>query len=171
MTSVLSAKMGYFNYFGGLAAAFAGAYAKDWIKFLIVKKKGNQLLAKKTKLKTKIYQASGWFEKRPFFYLCTYRLLYGFSTIILLLSGLRQVSYARFALASAVSVGLWIAVIGGLGYFCAALMLEQLNWLGNHKLLFIGLLTTIGLVYWLLRRRPHEQYCFTEAATWNEESV
>ena len=47
LTAVISSKMGYFGYFGAMIAAFFGAYIKDWIKFLIAKKKGRQLLEKK----------------------------------------------------------------------------------------------------------------------------
>lgn len=165
LTSIISAKMGEFNFFVGMFAAFLGAYTKDMIKFTIVKKKGRNLVEKKPKLKNKLDNASGWFEKRPFLYLSIYRLMYGFGTVILMLSGLKDISFRRFALHSAISVGLWILVIGGLGYFCAELMLEKLNLLSEYKYELIGALAVIGLAYWFFVKRPKDKYCYTEKET------
>ena len=83
LTSVLSAQMGHFNFYGGLVAAFFGAFFRDSIQFLIIKKQGKKLLEKKEKLQKKINKASGWFDKNPFLYLTLYRLMYGFSTCLL----------------------------------------------------------------------------------------
>lgn len=160
LTSILSAKMGYFNFFGGMVAAFFGAFTKDMIKFTIVKKKGRQLIEKKPKLKSKLDGASGWFDKRPFLFLSIYRLMYGFSTVILMLSGLKDVSYTRFAIHSAISVGLWIVILSSFGYFCAELMLGNLNFVSEHKLEVMGVLAAIGLSYWYFVKRPREKYCY-----------
>lgn len=160
LTSVISAKLGYFNYFGGLIAAFWGAFIKDSLKFLIVKKQGTKLLAKKPDLQSKIDNASSWFDKRPFFYLSFYRLMYGFSTVILMMSGLKNISYTRFAIHSAISIALWVTILGGLGFFCADVMLDNLNFISDHKLEVIGVLAVIGLAYWFFVKRPHDNYCY-----------
>ncbi len=160
LTSVLSSKLGYFNYFGGLTAAFMGAFLKDSIKFMLVKKYGSKLLKHKPKLQAKLDSTSMWFEKRPFFYMTFYRLMYGFGTPILMLSGLKAIPYARFAFHSAIAVLIWIALIGGFGYFCAEIMVENLNFLKDNAVEVIGILSVIGLLYWLIIKRPHEKYCF-----------
>ena len=160
LTSVISAKLGYFNYFGGLIAAFWGAFIKDSLKFIIVKKQGTKLLAKKPDLQSKIDNASSWFDKRPFFYLSFYRLMYGFSTVILMMSGLKNISYTRFAIHSAISIALWVTILGGFGFFCADVMLDNLNFISDHKLEVIGVLAVIGLAYWFFVKRPHDNYCY-----------
>lgn len=160
LTSVMSAKLGYFNYFGGLVAAFFGAFLKDSLKFLMVKKYGSQLLNKKPKLKSKLGKASGWYEKRPFFYMTFYKILYGFGTPILMLSGLKDISYLRFAMHSAIGVALWVMIIGGIGYFCAEIMIKNISFLSSHSLEIIGGLILIGLLYWFFVKRPRDKYCF-----------
>lgn len=160
LTAVLSAKMGYVNYFGAMVAAFLGAYIRDWTVFVLVKKQGKKLLAKKPKLQAKLDKASTWFEKRPLFFLSFYRLMYGFSTAILMLSGLKGVSYIRFGIHSAISTFLWVAIFGGLGFFCADLMLENLHFLSDHKLEVIAVLLVLGLAYWFFVKRPKDKYCF-----------
>ncbi len=162
LTSVVSAKFGYFNFFGGLMAAFFGAFLRDSLQFLMVKKQGKKLLEKKPKLQAKLDSASAWFNKNPFFYLTIYRLMYGFSTIIILLSGLKKdISYSRFAFHSAIGIAIWIAIIGGLGYFCANIMIEQLNFVSDHSLEVIGVLSLIGLAYWFFVKRPKDKHGFT----------
>ena len=162
LTSVISAKLGHFNFFGGLIAAFGGAFLKDTLKFLIVRKQGKKLLDKKPKLQLKIDNASEWFNKNPLLYLIGYRLMYGFSTVIIMMSGLKEnISYAKFALYSAIGIGLWISLVGGLGYFCASVMIENLSFMSDHSFEVIGILSIIGLAYWFFVKRPHALHCFT----------
>ena len=135
LTSVISSQLGYFSFIGGLIAVFGGAFLRDTLLFLLVKKQGTKLLSKKPKLQTQVNDASAWFDKNPFLYLSVYRFMYGFSTIIILLSGLKeQISYAKFAFHSAIAVGLWVVVLGGLGYLCAEVMIENLNFVSEHSL-------------------------------------
>jgi membrane protein DedA with SNARE-associated domain len=162
LTSVISSKLGYFNFFGGLTAAFLGAFLRDTLQFLLVKKQGKKLLAKKPKLQSKLDNASGWFNKSPFIYLTVYRFMYGFSTVIIMLSGLKDdISYPRFALHSAIGIGLWIGIIGGFGYFCADAMIEKLNFISEYSLQVIGVLALTGLAYWFFIKRPKDKHCFT----------
>lgn len=161
LTSVLSAKMGLFNYYWGLVAAFLGAYTKDWLKFLIAKKQGNKLLEKKPKLKEKIDKSSVWFDKRPYVIMSIYRLMYGMGTVILLMAGLKDMSYLRFGIHSAISIGIWVIVVGGFGYFCAEYMLAGINNLSSYKWYIIGSMVVIGLLVWFFKHRPHDKYCLT----------
>lgn len=89
-----------------------------------------------------------------------YRVMYGFGTPILMLSGLKDIPYGRFAIHSAIGVLIWVALIGGLGYFCAEIMVENLNFLKEHAFEVIGVLAVTGLLYWFFVKRPHEKYCF-----------
>lgn len=161
LTSVLSAKMGLFNYYWGLVAAFFGAYTQAWFKFLIAKKQGVKLINKKPKLKEKLDNASVWFDKRPFFILSIYKFLYGMTTVIVLLSGLRDISYIRFGVHTAIAIALWVTVIGGIGYFYAEAMMENMNTLSEYKWYVIGTLVSLGLSVWFFKRRPFDKECLT----------
>lgn len=159
LTSVLSAKMGLFNYYWGLVAAFFGAYTQAWFKFLIAKKQGVKLLKKKPALKEKLDKASVWFDKRPFAILSVYKFMYGMATIILLMAGLRNMSYLRFGIHIGIAIALWVTVIGGIGYFCAEAMMENINTLSENKWYIIGALVIIGLLVWFYKHRPHNDHC------------
>lgn len=158
LTSILSSRLGYFSFFGGLAAAFTGAFLKDSIKFLVVKKQGRKLLDKKPSLQAKVDRSSGWFEKRPAVFMILYRLMFGFSTLLILLIALQKdISYKRFALFSAVAIGLWIVVWGTFGYYCASVILQNLEVVKGNALYVIGGLIGLGLLYWLFVKRPRER--------------
>lgn len=162
LTAIISAKLGYFNFFGGLAAAFLGAYTRDFILFFLVKKKGKNMVNKKPKLKAKIDSASEWFEKKPMFYLSIYRLTYSFNSVIIILAGLKNISFARFAIHSFISVSIWVGLIGSLGYFFADFMVEKLTFLSDNKFVIIAVLATLGLAYWFFFKRPHDKECYVE---------
>ena len=98
LTSILSAKMGLFNFYWGLVAAFLGANTKEWIKFLIVKKQGVKLLENKPKLQEKLDKASVWFDKYPYVILSFYKFFYGMTTVVIMMAGLRNISYLRFGI-------------------------------------------------------------------------
>jgi len=159
LTSVLSAKMGFFNYYWGLVAAFLGAYTKDWIKFIIVKKQGVKLINKKPSLKEKLDKSSIWFDKRPFVILSIYRFMYGMTTAIILMAGLRNISYLRFGIHSAIAIALWVAVLGGVGYFCAEAMMNNISAISDYKWYIIGSLIFIGILVWYFKQRPVDKFC------------
>ena len=160
LASVMSAKLGFFNYYGGLVAAFLGAFVRDSIQFLLVNKYGNKLLDGKPKLKSKLDSTSVWFEKSPTLYMTFYRLMYGFGTPIIFLSALKGVSYKKFALHSGFGILIWVILIGGFGYFCAEFMIEKLNFLSDHTLEVVGVMVAIGLSYWFFVKRPKDKHCF-----------
>ena len=54
LTSILMWKIEQLNFFGCLTAAFAGAYTRDWVIFLIARNKGKKLLDNRPKLKSKL---------------------------------------------------------------------------------------------------------------------
>jgi len=159
LTSVLGAKIGYYNYWVAMALGFLGAWTADWFKYLVARKKGQSLLAKKPKLQEKFDRASIWFDKKPYTILTIYKMLYGTTTLILIMAGLKNISYARFAIHSGISVGIWTALLGGVGYFCAEAMIRNLEFVSAHKLETLGVLSTIALLYWLIVKRPYLKYC------------
>jgi len=169
LTSVVSAKLGYFNFVGGLVAAFLGAFVRDSFQFLLVKKQGVKLLNKRPKLQEKLDSASGWFNKKPLLFLTVNRLMYGFSSVIIMLSGLKEnISYPKFILHSTIGIILWIGFYGGVGYFCAEMMIKHLSFMSEHSLEVVSVLSVIGLVYWFFVKRPRDKHYFIPI---NEEST
>ncbi len=159
LTSVIGARLGYFNIYPAMVLAFLGAWTADWFKFIVGKTKGQVLLQKKPSLQAKIDKATIWFEKAPYLVLSFYKLFFGLTTIILLVSGIKDISYIRFAIHSAIGVALWIALLGGLGYFFGEIMITNIKLISEYKLQIVGGLFGIAFLYWILIKRPYEKKC------------
>ncbi len=153
LTSVLASKMGYFNFFGGLAAAFAGAYSRDWLTFILAKKKGKQLIKNKPKLEAKLSKANNLLKKYPNAILGTYRMIYGMGMATVLLAGVSGVPAKKFAILSAISCMIWVAVYGGLGYLCAEGVMKNIKWMSKNSIYIIAALAFVGLLYWFFVKR------------------
>ena len=158
-TSMLGAKMGHYNVWGAMIAAFAGAWVADWFKYLIGKTKGATLLDRKPKIKSKVDRATIWFERHPYLILTFYKFLFETTTVILLLAGIKKVSYLRFAIHTGLSVALWVAALGGLAYHCSELLLQNFEFISKHKYEIIALLSLLAAGYWFFIKRPKEKYC------------
>jgi len=150
----LASEMGIVSLHWGLVAGFFGGYGQSWFKFLMARLYGDKLLSRKQSLKPKMDKASTWFNKRPFLFLILHKLLYGMTTVILVMSGLSKISYLKFAIYNAVSTALWLALLSSLGYFCADFMMESFSFLSENKLYVLGSLVIVGLLVWFAKHRP-----------------
>lgn len=161
ITSVVSAKAGFFNFYVAMIAAFFGAWIADWFKFIVGKKKGRELLHKKPKLEKRVNTYTEWFEKHPYLIISFYKFFLGFTTVFLIISGIKNISYTRFAIHSGISVALWVLVLGGLSYHCADLVISNLEWVSANLTTIILVLAGIAFASWLFIKRPYRKYCLT----------
>jgi hypothetical protein len=54
---------------------------------------------------------------------------------------------------------LWIGLLGGVGYFCAESMINNFNFVSDHKLEFFGIMISIIFMYWFFVKRPYRKEC------------
>ncbi len=159
VTSVVGAQSGYYNFWIAMFFAWLGAWVADWFKFLVARTKGQQLLAKRPSLNKKVDKASTWYNKYPELILIFYKLFFGFTTILLVVTGLKKVSYIKFAILSAISVAIWTALLGGIAYHCSDLLLENLKWASDNILLFMAFLIIVIVLLWLVAKKPFQKEC------------
>ena len=157
--SIVGAKLGEQSLLGAIIAAFIGTYLQGWFKFYLAKNHGRKLLEKSSRLSKKVDSSSQWYDKNPVILLISYKFLYGVNTVILLLSGLRDMSYAKFALYSAIAALIWLSVFGGLAYFCADALLNSFSAIGEYKYYIIGGLIVLGLIVWYIRHQRQFKDC------------
>ncbi len=153
MTSVFAAKFGYLKLSWVVFFVFCGAYLRDVITFILVDRKGKKYIESKPKLKTKLDRANRWMEKYPLLILCTYRMMFGFVSIIIILAGISNISLKKFMLLSAISNGIWVLLFGMLAYHCSELLTQNMLWVNDHKLYVIGILALSALTYWFFVKR------------------
>lgn len=159
-TSVLGAKAGYFSLWPAIILAWLGAWIADWFKFLVAKKKGISLLAKKPKLKKKIDRLSVWYDRYPFVILLVYKLLFGMTTILLIITGLRDISYTKFAILSGISVAIWTGVIATLSFMFSESIISNLTWVTANIQYFLIGLAILAFLIWFFVKKPYRKNCF-----------
>ncbi len=159
VTSVVGAQSGYYNFWVAMFFAWLGAWVADWFKFLVARTKGQQLLARRPSLNKKIDKASSWYNNYPELILIFYKLFFGFTTILLVMSGLKKVGYLKFGILSAISVAIWTSLLGGMAYHCSDLLLENLKWASDNIWLFMLMLFGIIGLLWLIVKRPFQKQC------------
>ena len=159
LTAVIGAKMGLFSFYWALVIGYIASYIQTWFKFYIAKKHGTKLLNRKPELREKIERTSKWFDKRPSFYLIIYKFLFGLTTVIIILAGVKNISYLRFGFYNAIATLIWLAIFAGFGYFCAEQMIENMNSLADKKWYIIGSLATLSFLVWFFKYRPHDEHC------------
>ena len=159
ITSVVGAKSGYYNLWVALFLAWLGAWVADWFKFLMAKKKGTQLLKNKPKLQARLDKVSGWYDRHPELVLIFYKLFFGFTTLLLILSGLRDISYAKFALYSGISIALWTSILTGLAYYCAETLISNISWVSDNMVTSLIILFSLSFLIWLVIKRPYRKAC------------
>ena len=157
--AVVSAKLGELSLLGAFLAAFLGSYLQGWLKFYLAKNHGRKLLEKSSRLSKKVENSSQWYDKNPVLYLLSYKFLFGVNTAILLLSGLRNMSYAKFALYSGIASLIWLLVFGSLAYFCAESLLNSFSAIGKYKFHIIAGLIVLGLFIWFVRHKRQLKDC------------
>lgn len=152
LTAVLAAKLNEANYAGILAAAFVGAYARDWLIFLLARKRGRRFIEKRQSWAAKLQRAQGWLEQHPIKLLLAYRMIYGFSTIVILLSGVSQLTALRYGILTGIGCLIWVGFYGILGWFFADAVIRHLTIIShyaNHAMVAVFFLL---LIYWLLKK-------------------
>ena len=68
-------------------------------------------------------------------------------------------SYTKFAIHTAISVALWVIILGGLGYLfgeCIIIILKNATSYGKYILLA---LVSMALIHWLVFKRKSDKYC------------
>lgn len=149
LSTVISAKLGYMNLYMALFAAFLGAYSRDLLTFMLGRKSGKSIIEKRPSFQKKLEKVTSMMDKYPIRVLSFYRLLYGFVTVIVLMAGVSNISFKKFALLSAFSNAFWVSLLGGLGYLSAEAMISHLEVLSKYKGYILGGIVFIGLIYWL----------------------
>ena len=159
VTSSIGARLGNHNFFIAMFLAFLGASIGDWSKYLAAKTQGQKLLDNKPKIQAKINSLTKRFDDNPNLILTFYKLFFGASTIILIIAGIRNVSYTKFAIHSAIGIALWIIVLGGLGYLFGEVIImgiKNISYYAKYIILGLGL---IAVFRWFFFKRKTDKYC------------
>jgi membrane protein DedA with SNARE-associated domain len=126
VTSSFAAHRGHLDIFLVMIIAFIATQSWDWIWFIVGRKKGKTILARKPKLKAKAHRIDVLMMRYPVAVLIGYRFLYGFRTAVPLAIGMSSIPTRKFLLYSAVNTLIWDCLMSSLGFFFGAFL--KANW-------------------------------------------
>jgi membrane protein DedA with SNARE-associated domain len=126
ITSSFAAHRGYLEIFMVMIIAFLATQSWDWIWFIVGRKKGKNILAKRPKLQAKAHKIDVLLTKYPVAVLLGYRFLYGFRTAVPLAIGMSSISTRRFLTFCLINTIIWDCLFSSLGFFFGAFL--KANW-------------------------------------------
>jgi len=144
-----SAHRGYLELAWVIVSAFFGALLGDQLYFILGRKKGKSLFAKKPHWAKKSEKVFSLLEKHQTIFILGYRFLYGLRTVSPFLIGMSGVTVVRFITLNIIGVGIWAATIGTAGFLFGQALESALGNIKRFELHVIVLLAGIGLLLWL----------------------
>lgn len=160
LSAMLTVSMGYLNPYSVATAFFIGSLARDWATFWFARKKGEQWVHKKPKLQSRAQKVSQRLEKSPVWVLITYRFIYGFKIVILLVAGISNIPWPKIAMLTAISTALWILVFGWLGYYFGNEVIHSFDVVKEYTWAIVAVIFGSALLYAvIIRRRKFDRAC------------
>jgi membrane protein DedA with SNARE-associated domain len=150
--SILTAKMGAISLWWIFLVVYIGAYFRDYLTFIIFRKKGKAYIAQKPKLQNRLNKIQERFDNNQLVYLLFYRMLYGFRNMLLILAGISNISHGKFIITSLVANLIWLGFFGAIGIHCSDAFLMKIDWIKANPIpIIIGIIGIIGLHYLIKR--------------------
>lgn len=128
---------GGFSYPLTVLAAFAGAFAGDWIYYTIGRLNGQYFLARRPALNAKVKPVTDFFERHQLQILFSYRFLYGFRVLIPLIIGMSGLKPLPFLFYSTVTGLLWASAVSLTGYWIGRLFELRVESFEEHLVVVI----------------------------------
>ncbi len=148
LTSTLAAQRGMLNFGLVTITAFMGTLTIDWLLFFGGKYFGVRLFHKFTKLNNQTAKPMIWIRNNPTWILISYRYLYGFRIVTLLILGMSNVPVKKFMVYSLVSIIIWTVLFSFLGYYLGELVSTFITQIENVLLYLVsGFLSAILILF------------------------
>ena len=151
-TSAFAAHRGHLEIFIVIIVAFTATQSWDWIWFLIGRKKGKAILAKRPKLSEKAHKIDILLMKHPIPVLLGYRFLYGFRTAVPLAIGMSSISTRKFFVFSFINTLVWDFLFSSVGYFFGAFLKANMKRIEDYEFEIMACILIAGIIIGLLLR-------------------
>ena len=148
-----AAHRGYLDFAAVIAVAVVGAVIGDQIWFILGRRHGARLIARRPWLEASVHRALGLIERHSGKVVFTMRFALGMRTALPIAIGMSRIRWQRFLLLNVLSALLWAPLVAGVGYAFGALLeryLEELHRFEHWGML--GVIVVAFVVHFLARR-------------------
>jgi membrane protein DedA with SNARE-associated domain len=158
ITSAYASHRGHLEIFIVMILALLASQSWDWIWFIIGRKKGVNILARKPKLKIKAKRVEGLLVKYPIPILLGYKFLYGFRSAVPLAIGMSPIKTRTFAILILINTLLWDILYSSLGYYFGVFLKANWKEIEHYEfetflgIVVAGIITGLLLRYYSIKR-------------------
>jgi membrane protein DedA with SNARE-associated domain len=148
-----AAHRGYLDFTAVVLVAMLGALIGDQAWFMLGRRHGTRLIARRPWLGDKTRRALLLIERHPTTTLLAMRFAWGLRTALPVAVGMSRIPWQRFLLLNLLSALLWSPLVAGTGYFSGALLSQHIA--GLHRVEHWGMLAfvVLALIVHLVARR------------------
>lgn len=141
---------GYMNIYLVMLIAFLGALLHDHVLFFVGRYYGQAFLDKYQKVEEKSRKVFNLFHKYHYFFIMSFRFIYGLRTITPLVIGTSNLSLKKYSILTTISAFIWAVAVAYIGYaFAIALETVIANFEKYQKYLAI-ILVLVSLAIWAI---------------------
>lgn len=157
VAAVIGGAQAHYSLWLLLPIAFMATWLSDILFFELGHRKGSDWIEKKRNQSPRINRFLDSLDEHENKMLFSYRFIFGFRAVLLMLIGSQEVDRPKFMLLSFLATAAWIMIYGGLGIFFGSAVTWFLDELKAAEFYIIGALiaTTIfiGLYKWMKRKK------------------
>jgi len=146
------AHRGYLALSGVILAAFLGSMAGDQLFFMLGRRHGPAVLARRPSWTGRVHRVNGLLRRYQTLVILGFRFVYGMRTATPFVLGLGDVPAIKFLALNMVSALVWATVIAGGGYLFGHVLDAFLGDLRRYELLVLAGLAAAGAALWLRHR-------------------
>jgi membrane protein DedA with SNARE-associated domain len=157
ITSIIAAQHGHLDLWIVLTSGAVGTFMADCTSFFLGRIKGQSWVESKRRLRPRIRIIERRLHRHPWLVFFGYRFMYGFRSVVPIVLGVTRIKTVKFLIFSAVSIVVWIAVWGALGYAFGTWILTQLRSIKHAEKFIIGALIIVAIIVLIKRRKKSKK--------------
>lgn len=152
-----AAHRGYLDFAAVVCVAILGAVLGDQGWFVLGRRQGNRLIARRPWLAGKVQRALRLIEHHSVKILLAMRFVWGLRIALPLAVGMSRVPWRNFLFLNLLSALIWAPLVAGVGYLFGALLTRNLT--GLHRVEHWGMLAIVllALIIHLVARRHRKE--------------
>jgi membrane protein DedA with SNARE-associated domain len=146
------AHQGYFSYKWVAVTAFSGGFFGDQFYFWLGRHYGNRVFDRFPRIGAHASKARDLLNRYNTLFILTNRFMYGVRIAGPIVVGTTNISSRKFLWLNMISAIVWAVTVTGLGFAFAEAVEYVVHDIHRAEQLFVGILLTVGVGYWLYQR-------------------
>ena len=148
---------GYLDFAAVVAVAMLGAVIGDQIWFMLGRRQGARLIARRPWLDKKVQRAVALIEHHPKTTILAMRFAWGLRTALPIAVGMSRLSWRRFLLFNLLSALLWAPMVASIGVVFGALLSQHMAELQRVEHWVMLAVMGLALLFHLIARRHNRK--------------